>query len=192
MAEVKILIQGFTNEDSLADGGEEHTCPTMTLVRSENEVIVCDPGVIDKPEKIKNALNENGLSIDQVTTVFITHSHIDHYRNIGIFPRAKTLEYYGLWEGDTVADWNEQFTSEVKILKTPGHNATGLSLLVDIGEGKVAIVGDVFWKENKPDTDPYADNLPALEQSRKLICATADFIIPGHGPMYRVKGMDAG
>lgn len=188
MASVNILIEGFTNADSIADGatsGEEKTCPTITLVRDGDIVIVCDPGVLDSQDMLVNALQKESLTVDDITHVFITHSHIDHYRNIGMFPRAKTLEYWGIWDGGVCTAWDEQFSKNIKILKTPGHNYDGLTLLVTTDEGTVAICGDVFWKENAPIPDPYASDPTALATSRALVTSVADFIIPGHAGKYK-------
>ena len=104
-----------------------------------------------------------------------------------MFPKAKTLEYYGLWDKQTVDDWKEQFTEDIKIIKTPGHNYTSISLLVKTEKGVVAIVGDVFWKEDFPKDDIYADDKEKLEQSRKKVLELADYIIPGHGDIFKVK-----
>jgi len=149
MATVKILIEGYTNADSIATGtADEKTCPTVTLVRDGGIVMVCDPGVLDDQQMLVDALKKEGLTVADVTHVFITHSHIDHYRNIGMFPKAKTLEYWGIWDGGSCVAWNEQFTKDIKIIKTPGHNYDGLTLLVANAQGTIAICGDVFWKEH--------------------------------------------
>jgi glyoxylase-like metal-dependent hydrolase (beta-lactamase superfamily II) len=186
MTEVKILIEGYTTADSKEQGKEE-TCPTITLVRDKNIVMVVDPGVLENQEVLVNKLKKEDLTVNDVNIVCITHSHIDHYRNIGMFPRAKTLEYYGLWDGGSVEDWKEQFTDDIRIIKTPGHNYDGISLLVKTGKGFIAIVGDIFWKENSPVDDPYASDKKKLKESRKKILELADYIIPGHGKMFKVK-----
>lgn len=190
MATVKILIEGYTNADSIAAGassGEEKTCPTVTLVRDEGIVMVCDPGVLDSQDMLVEALKKEGLTIADVTHVFITHSHIDHYRNIGMFPTAKTLECWGIWDRGVCTAWDEQFTKDIKIIKTPGHNYDGLTLLVTTDQGTIAICGDVFWKENAPTPDPYASDPAQLTKSRELVVSSADFIIPGHAGMYKVS-----
>ena len=51
----------------------------------------------------------------------------------------------------------------------------------------VAVCGDVFWTENQPAIDPYATDLKELEKSRGLVLKNVDWIIPGHGPMYKVN-----
>lgn len=130
-------------------------------------------------------LRDENMSIKDVNVVCITHSHLDHYRNIGMFPKAKTLEYWGLWDKNTVEDWNEQFTDDIKIIKTPGHSYDGITLFVKTGRGVIAICGDVFWKENSPKNDPYASDKEKLQESRKRVLEMADYIIPGHGKMFR-------
>ena len=186
MAEVKILIEGYTTADT-KESGEEKTCPTISLIKDKDLIIVTDPGVLESQEFLKDKLKEEGLGIDDIDIVFITHSHIDHYRNIGMFPKAKTLEYYGLWDKNTVDDWKEQFTDDIRIIKTPGHNYDSLTLLVKTDKGIFAVCGDVFWKENFPEDDPYASDKEKLEESRKKVLEMADWVIPGHGPIFEVK-----
>ena len=183
MAEVKVLIKGYASEDS----EEEKTSATITLVKDKDIIMVVDPGVLPDQKLLVDALKKEGLGVDDVNVVCLTHSHIDHYRNIGMFPKAKTLEYYGLWDRDEVDDWKEQFTKDIKIIKTPGHNFTSITLLVKTDKGIVAIVGDVFWKENLPEEDDYADEPEKLKETREKILKLADYIVPGHGDMYKIK-----
>jgi len=184
-AEVKILLEGYTTADIKADIGSEKTRPTVTLVKDRDIIMVVDPGTLSDQEILVDRLKDEGLTVNDVNIVCITHSHIDHYRNIGMFPTAKTLEYFGLWDKEMVDDWNEQFTENIQILRTPGHDYTGISLLVATEMGKIAICGDVFWRENSPEHDIYATNPEKLKISRELIIRVADWIIPGHGPMYK-------
>lgn len=183
MAQVKILIEGYTK----ADDGSEKTCATITLVRDKDLIMVVNPGVLESQQMLIDALKNEGLAMGDVNVVFLTHSHIDHFRNIGMFVTAKTLEYYGLWDKNTVEDWQVQFTGDIKIIKTPGHSNTALTLLVKTDIGTVAICGDVFWKENYPDEDIYADEKEKLVESRKEVLKLADYIVPGHAGMYKVK-----
>lgn len=135
---------------------------------------------------LNDKLKEEGLSVNDINIVFITHSHIDHYRNIGMFPEAKTLEYYGLWDKNTVEDWREQFSEDLKIIKTPGHSLDSLTFLVKTNDGVVAVCGDVFWKKDFPKNDEYAVDNEKLKESRKIVLESADWIIPGHAGMYKV------
>ena len=186
MAEVKILIEGYTSADQPAGEGDK-TCPTMTLVRDGEFIIIVDPGVLEEQQILIDKLAALGIAVADVNLVFITHSHLDHYRNIGLFPRAKTLEFWGLWSGSQVQPRPTQVTPDIEVIGTPGHSADSLNLLVTTNLGKIAICGDVFWKEGQPRLDPYASDPAALTQSRQTLLDSADWIIPGHGPMFKVK-----
>lgn len=182
LAEVKVLLEGFLSNDF----GDEKTQPTISLVTDGDVIMIVDPGTLESRQILIEKIMDAGFEVDDINYVFITHSHIDHYKNIGMFPNAKVLEFFGVWEDNKVTDYMDDFTENIKILKTPGHNDTSLTLLVSTDQGKVAICGDVFWKENKPEVDTYAQDLKKLQESRKLVQDMADFIIPGHGPMYKV------
>jgi len=187
-AEVKILVEGFTNADSVVAAGEERTQPTVTLVKDGDLIMVVDPGVMESQQVLIGALKRENLTVQDVNVVCITHSHFDHFRNVGMFPDAKVLEYYGVWHENTIDNWAEDFTPNIKIMHTPGHDVTGLTLFVTMSEGVVAICGDVFWKKNypqHPEDDAFASNPERLKDSRKMILRMADWIIPGHGPMYK-------
>lgn len=103
MVKVKILIEGYAKEDS-----QEGTfCPTVTLVKDKDIVMVIDPGTMKDRKLLIEKLKEEGLTINDVNIVCITHSHTDYYRNIGMFPKAKVLDYWGLWYEDKVKGWKE-------------------------------------------------------------------------------------
>ncbi|MBR9683210.1 MBL fold metallo-hydrolase [Candidatus Woesearchaeota archaeon] len=185
MAKVKVLVEGFTSADQ--PDKEERTCPTITLVRDKNLIIVCDPGTLKDQSILINELKKENLTLNDVNVVFLTHSHIDHFRNIGMFPNAKVIEFYGAWHGDIVDDRQDQLTENIKIIETPGHNYTSLTLIVKTDKGNIAICGDVFWKENYPEVDEYADDMNKLRESRQKLLEIADYIVPGHAGMYKVK-----
>ena len=182
-AEVKILLEGYTGEDS---NGIEKTQPTVSLVCDGNIIMVVDPGTLESQQILIEKLKDEGLQPHDINYVCITHSHIDHYRNVGMFPNAKVLEHFGIWDKNIVKDFKGDFSENIRVLETPGHDYTSITLLVSAEYGKVAICGDVFWRENEPKIDIYAQDLKQLEESRKLVLDMADFIIPGHGAMYKV------
>ncbi|MBU3896005.1 MBL fold metallo-hydrolase [Patescibacteria group bacterium] len=183
MAEVKVIVTGYTSNEA----GSEQTCPTITLIRDKGTNIVCDPGLLTDQKILIDALQREKLSLKDISYVFLTHSHLDHFRNIGMFPQAKTIEYFGIWDKNTVCEWREEFSKDIQIIKTPGHDKTSLTLLVKTKEGIVAVCGDVFWKENEPVQDVYADNEKELVKSRKKVLMLADWVIPGHGRMFKTK-----
>jgi glyoxylase-like metal-dependent hydrolase (beta-lactamase superfamily II) len=182
-AEVKILIEGYVSAE--ADG---HSCSTIILVLDEEMKIVVDPGTLPDPMLLIKALKKEGLNINDINVVCITHSHMDHYRNIGMFPKAKALDFWGYWEGDVWKKCNGRISDNIKLIKTPGHSYDSITILVETGKGKIAICGDVFWKEkfpNSPSEDPYASDKKKLEESRKKVLKIADYVIPGHGNIFK-------
>lgn len=188
-AEVKIIHEGWINADCVKAGKEPTTSPTITLIKDGPIVVVVDPGVLPSQQVLIDALKREGLEIKDITHVFVTHSHIDHYRNVGLFPEtAIVVEHFGQWQEGRDSDLKiGRFSKNIEVIATPGHNYDALSFLVDTKQGKIAVVGDVWWKENYPKKDPYATDLDELAKSRKKILEIADYIIPGHGKMYRAK-----
>ncbi len=187
-AEVKILIEGFTNADFVAESGEEKTQPTVTLIKDGELTIVVDPGILESQQDLVSALAKENLKLGDINIVAITHSHLDHYRNVGMFADAKTLDYWGLWSKNTVEDWHDQFSPNIQIIRTPGHDYTSITFFVNTNKGVVAVCGDVFWRENyalKFIEDRFASDAKKLDQSRKLVIKMADWIIPGHGPIFK-------
>ncbi|MHA2339932.1 MAG: MBL fold metallo-hydrolase [Candidatus Hodarchaeales archaeon] len=183
MTEVKVLIEGYTSGET----GEGASCSTITLVKDKEIVMIIDPGTSKSQDLIIEKLKEERLTIDDVNVVFITHSHMDHYRNIGMFPKARTLDFWGWWEGDVWSKCEGKVTNDMEVVMTPGHSYDGVTLLVNTEKGKIAICGDVFWKENQPEDDPYASDKEKLKESRKKVLEIADYVIPGHGKMFKVN-----
>ncbi|MFH0937331.1 MAG: MBL fold metallo-hydrolase [Candidatus Daviesbacteria bacterium] len=183
MIKVTVLIEGYTSTDV----PDETACSTVSLIEDKDLIMVVDLGTLKSQQLLINALKKEGLKIDDVNMVCITHSHMDHYRNIGMFARAKALDYWGLWDGDKVVDWKTPLTENIEIIKTPGHNYDGITLLVKTDQGVIAICGDIFWKEDYPKEDPYASDPEKLKESREKILELADWVIPGHGEMFKVE-----
>ena len=72
---------------------------------------------------------------------------------------------------------------------TPGHTDHDLSVVVETGIGTVAIVGDLFEYEGDWADDAWlawSRDQGRQRESRQAMLAIADYIIPGHGTMFRV------
>lgn len=189
MAEAKVLLNGYLMKDSPSGMG---SCSTISLVRDGSMVMVIDPGTVVDQKLIVDALLKEGLSVDDVTHVGITHGHVDHNRNNGMFPTAVTLNYDGIWSADECVYSNEEqivrISDDVQTVKTPGHSYDSITFLVSTPSGKVAICGDVFWKKDYPrvEDDPYASDRVELVKSRAKVLEMADAIVPGHGEEFAV------
>ncbi len=193
MAEVKVLIKGYAKEEERG----WLACSTATLIKSNGKLIISDPGC--NREKLLEVLNKEGLEPENIDFVFLTHGHIDHSLLAGIFKNAKFVTFENLmYDKDLQLEFEDNVLGQdTKIIKTPGHSAEHISLIVNTNKGKYVIAGDVFWwvdgeeqvvDINKEDTaHPTELNMKELKKSRKKILEIADYIIPGHGDIFEVK-----
>lgn len=192
MAEVKVLIEGYAKE---LDNGWL-ACSTVSLIKSNNKLIISDPGCNRK--KLLKALDKEGLKPNNIDFVFLTHGHVDHSLLAGIFENAKFVTFESLmYDKDLQLEFEDNVLGQdIKIIETPGHSIEHISLIVDTDKGKYVIAGDVFWWvdgeeqiidiNKEDDAHPKELNMEELKKSRKLILEKADYIIPGHGKMFKV------
>ncbi len=96
MAEVKVLITGYTSADSKSSDGKERTCATISLIQDKDINIIVDPGLLKDKRDLIDVLSKENLSPEDIDYVALTHSHADHFANIGLFPNAKLLEFFGI------------------------------------------------------------------------------------------------
>ncbi len=195
MAKIKVLIKGYAREKD----GEEFASSTTTLIQDNNLNVIIDPGM-DK-EALLGSLAKEGLKTGDINFVIVTHTHLDHSLLAGIFENAKILDNSDIYSFDGKIGGHEGRVpnTDIEIIKTPGHDQFHCSVLVKTEDlGKVIIAGDVFWwtdeEEQKTDKqsllkheDPYVKDEKALKESRERILNLADYIIPGHGEMFKVK-----
>lgn len=193
MATIKVLIEGYAKELENGWIASSTTC----LITTEDKKIITDPGC--NRQKLLEALREEGLTTDDIDYIFLSHCHPDHVLLAGIFEKAKyvTFDSNLIYDKDllTVFDKNV-LGKDIEIVETPGHVLEHLSLLIDTPQGKVAIAGDVIWwidgeaqvvDINKEDhSQAKGMNMEDLIESRKKLLKIADYVIPGHGKMFKV------
>jgi glyoxylase-like metal-dependent hydrolase (beta-lactamase superfamily II) len=194
MAEVKILIEGYAKELEKGWAASSTTC----LVTTENKKIITDPGC--NRGKLLEALNKEGLTTDDINYVFLSHCHPDHILLAGIFEKAKfvTFDTNLMYDEDLMLEFDKHaLWKDIEIIETPGHVLEHLSLLVNTPKGKIAIAGDVIWwvegeeqvfnLNQKDHSQAKGMDIEKLIESRKKLLHLADYIIPGHGKMFKVK-----
>jgi len=193
MLKVKVLIEGYAREES----GIEFASSSVVLIRDNGANVIVDPGMNRK--MLLDGLAHEGFKIEDINYVILTHTHIDHSLLSGIFCNAKILDDSAIYSFDgRISDHGGKIpNSNIEIIKTPGHDQFHCSVLINTEDlGKVIIAGDVFWwkegEELEKNTqslldyeDPYVKDKEALRKSREKILGMADWIIPGHGKMFK-------
>jgi glyoxylase-like metal-dependent hydrolase (beta-lactamase superfamily II) len=176
--------------------GQMRADGTITLVTGPKKIIVDTGGPWDRLT-IFRALAKEEVHARDIDVVVCTHGHSDHTGNNNLFPAARLIVGYDVSERDLytahdfVAGQPYKISDYVEVLPTPGHTNQSVSVIVKTTKGVVAIVGDLFENEQdlKDESLWRATSLFPEEQlkNRKKILEMADFIVPGHGPMFPVK-----
>jgi len=193
MAKIKVLIKGYAKEKN----GKEFASSTTTLIQDSNLNIIVDPGM--NREMLLDSLVKEGLKTEDINFIIVTHTHLDHSLLTGIFRNAKILDNSDIFSftGQISEHDGKVPGTDIEIIETPGHDQFHCSVLVNTDDlGKVVIAGDVFWwtdgEEQKIDKqsllekkDPYVKDEKILRKSREKILKIADYIIPGHGEMFK-------
>ena len=201
MAAIKVLIEGVHKLN--ADETVEVFC-TTTLIKSDINILV-DPGSFINKDNLIKELADEGLKPEDIQAVILTHTHIDHTTNLCFFSHAKIYNrliggtnykgQYQLINKGLVRRFdilNEPIAKDVKIIETQGHSIDSITVLVDTKDGIVAISGDAIANESFSDLNKQPDvnlvySMEKYNESRERIHTVADWIIPGHGKMFKVN-----
>ena len=193
MVEMKILIEGYARKKN----NVWFASPTTVLIKDNGLNILVDPGA-NRP-LLEKAFKKEGLVPQDIDIVFLTHYHLDHILNIRLFPDKDIYDGTTITREDAITEYSGNIPgTSIQVILTPGHADEHCSLLIETEQGKVVIAGDVFWwqdqEEQKTDReslmkheDPFVKDIELLVESRKKLLEIADYIIPGHGKMFRVE-----
>ncbi|MGC0330640.1 glyoxylase-like metal-dependent hydrolase (beta-lactamase superfamily II) [Streptomyces sp. SAI-170] len=176
-----ILTTGYT----LSTG--PGVAATVSYVRDGGRHVIVDPGMVAGRDRILGPLAELGLGPDDITDVVLSHHHPDNTMNVGLFGQARVHDHKAIYHNDQWTDRDaegHQLAPSLRLIRTPGHSPEDITLLAGTNSGVVAFVGDLWWRPNGPVLDPVAPNHETLRTSRLRVLATADVIVPGHGPAF--------
>lgn len=193
MNKLKILIEGYAHS---SEDGNYKASPTTSLIHTNDLKILVDPGA--NKDMLLESLASEGLTPNDIDIVFISHYHPDHFLNIRLFPDKDIYDGGMIWRNDIEITYSGNIpNTDIKIIPTPGHSVEDCSLLFeDEALGTVCIAPDVFWWEDgAQDTssleallnlvDPFATDLRALQDSRRKVLSVSDWIVPGHGKIFK-------
>jgi glyoxylase-like metal-dependent hydrolase (beta-lactamase superfamily II) len=195
MYEVHVLFVGYCRP---TEGGMLANC-TCTLVKGPKNIIVDTMTPWDGKNLI-SAIKKHGIECDDIDYVVSTHGHSDHMGNNNLFLNAKHLvgrciSYKQMYYDDSKFFNNDgvyEIDENIRVISTPGHTLTDVSVVVQTAKETIAIVGDLF--ENEDDImdesiwlNAGSENPDSQKKYRKAIMEQVDWIIPGHGAMFSTR-----
>lgn len=173
---------------------------TSTLVSNGSVCMVVDTLGPWSGDTIVSYFEDNKMHLSDVQTVVGTHLHTDHIGNLNMFPKSKQI----VGDQESLGDLfrfdlfktnlnNMILDKDIELWYTPGHTSNDVSVIVRNVDrlGTVAITGDLFESSNDLDNENIWIEAGSFDEklqrsNRKLILDLADYIVPGHGPMFKV------
>ncbi len=184
MISVEVLVEGHARR--IPDGWD--ALATTTLIRTDGHVVVVDPG--PAYQRICRLLRGRGVEQHECS-IFVTHYHYDHMAGLAAVPHLAVVDGTYIYAGAVSRRHDgSPFGDAIELLPTPGHTAEHTSLLVHADDARYAVAGDVIWQAAPSRDallqapDPCAWDMDILVDSRRQLLASADIVIPGHGPMF--------
>jgi glyoxylase-like metal-dependent hydrolase (beta-lactamase superfamily II) len=191
----------FENVRIIKPHVEGITSSTVTLIKGAKNVVVDSGGFADDAETIKKMLAKEGLKTEQIDIAIATHYHWDHVSNFHLFKNARLYKCYSFSsyidiKNNKTALVNIQdgfrITDDIELILTPGHVEHHMSVVVNTNKGKVVIAGDAIGRKEWIDLTKFPDKRYVWDEkkyteSRKKILKIADYVIPGHGDIFKVE-----
>uniref|UniRef100_A0A914H1V2 Metallo-beta-lactamase domain-containing protein n=1 Tax=Globodera rostochiensis TaxID=31243 RepID=A0A914H1V2_GLORO len=158
----------------------------------------CSKKILMEKHLDSKSLCARGISPNEITHLVITHWHLDHCGNIGLFPTAQLITPERIMAEGSEAI-NNHLPKRISVHLYGGHSTPG-DVVVRVKQMEnqadkimtrtIAIVGDLFEFENDWLFDqPWKQNsfCPSRQLISRFLCwKGADEIIPGHGPSFRL------
>ena len=198
--------QGITNRLYVAKSG----IVNFYALRTDDGIVLFDTGT--NPQTARRELRRLGISPDEVTDIFLTHSDYDHAGGLSAFPTAKRYlpgAEEQMINGQTARRWfmrNKYFSvncmvqdnetvvlgdTTVQALLRPGHTPGSTVYLID---NRFLVCGDLlrisrsgallpfFWLMNMD----HRQDIRSLEATRVLL-ENAEYILTGHSGFQKVS-----
>ncbi|MGQ9508158.1 MAG: MBL fold metallo-hydrolase [Thermodesulfobacteriota bacterium] len=183
----------------------ENNCNTYIL--GGEITVLIDPGHSQYLSRLFHQIEEEGISIDCLSLIILTHSHPDHFEGIEFFldkpvkiamsqEEEQYLNQIGrfLFEmmGKSLPPYRIDFFlkegalrlkgKELQILRTPGHSPGSLSIYWP--ERKALFTGDLLFYGGVGRTDfPKGNSKLLVKSIERLSQLEVELLLPGHGEM---------
>ncbi|KAI6180852.1 Lactamase-B domain-containing protein [Aphelenchoides besseyi] len=196
---VNVTVLQTGSKTKLKDNQQE-VIGAITLINDNGLHVLVDTGAASETEVLLRGLADNQVSLDEIDVVVITHGHPGHMGNLNFFGQKPVLYHFNEYIGHHVSPTElterpyRKLTANIEVWKTAGHTQHDLSVLVHNvpSYGTMAIVGDLIPAESllSERVDPVAEegvwDSSIKRQNANLLICMADWVVPGHGPPFRV------
>ncbi|XP_045777652.1 metallo-beta-lactamase domain-containing protein 1 isoform X2 [Maniola jurtina] len=194
MCDIVVLYDGYSILRSKEEMSANCSC---TLIMGKSNNIIIDTMTSWDADKIVSALKLQNLTVEDVSYVVSTHGHSDHIGNNNLFLKAKHIVGFSVSFKDTyyIHPFEEgkeySIDENVKIIPTPGHTLTDVTVLVTSVNKETFAITDLFEKiediENPTLWLEAGSEDPTQQRiNRSKVAQLADWIVPGHGPQFKV------
>lgn len=196
-------------------GGMDYSHPqdaAVYVVSCGEGLVMIDCGAGKEPDVIVDNLREAGLDPGRLTTLVLTHCHVDHIGSASFFREkfrctvvAHDLDADAVESGDpslTAARWyntrlpkttvDSRLTGELETitcgsdeihcLHTPGHTPGSISVYIDRQGQRILFGQDIHGPFNREFRSDIAQWRRSME---KLLALEADVLCEGHFGIYK-------
>ena len=171
---------------------------TCTVITGENFHLLVDPSLADGEQMAKELDRRTGLKLGDISAVFVTHEHGDHWAGLANFPDAKwfagpivanILNKTGKFK-KPIEPAKDKLFDAVDVMPTPGHTAGHTSLRFDCDGKSIIAAGDAvathdFFRDRRGYFNAVDFAMSAKTMDR--MAKAADIIIPGHDNYFLVE-----
>lgn len=183
--------------ESDAKGVRAAIC-TCSVIAGEDFHLLVDPSLADGEQMARELDRRTGLKPADISAVFVTHEHGDHWAGLSHFPDARwfagpivadILNKTGKFK-KTIERAKEKLFDAVDVMPTPGHTAGHTSLRFDCEGKSIIAAGDAvathdFFRDRRGYFNAVDFALSAKTMSR--MAKAADIIVPGHDNYFLVE-----
>ena len=210
MSEYELIVEGI-----FLVGGTDLSHPqdaAVYVVQCGEEIVMIDCGAGKDPDAIVENIQEAGLDPRGITTLILTHCHVDHIGSVAYFRDtfrcaivAHDLDADAIESGDrilTAARWynttlpkvtvdsrlkeNHEVIScgehQIHCLHTPGHTPGSISLYMDRQGSRILFGQDIHGPFSREFNSDIGKWRLSMEQLLEL---KADILCEGHFGIYK-------
>lgn len=212
MGEYEVIVEGIYQV-----GGSDLSDPydaSVFVITCGQDLVMIDCGAGKEPDAIVENIMDAGLDPQRITTLVLTHCHVDHIGSVTYFKEkynctvvAHELDADAIESGDpmlTAAHWYNTRLPKTSVdrrlkgdqeiiacganvlhcIHTPGHTPGSISVYMDRQGSRVLFGQDIHG----PFTREFKSDISQWRESmNKLLELRADILCEGHFGIYKPK-----